>query len=256
MLAIVVGGSGGIGSALVTQLRQQPDITAVIASYFQSDVADLSISVTPSEPPQDSELAPLYSCQLDATDEASVKNFADFAARYVDHARPIKYLINCIGVLQTPELQPEKSIRNVDPHNLQQAISINSLPTLLLAKYLGPLLKSNTPCLFTTVSARVGSISDNRLGGWYSYRMSKAALNQALKCLAIEWQRAATNVIVVALHPGTTATALSEPFQANVPAGKLFTPAKTAGLLLQVLNSLQHSDSGKFLAYDGTEIGW
>lgn len=250
MLAIVIGGSGGIGSALVASLRLKPEITAVIASYYQSD---LPASANTEEP---GERAALYTCQLDATDEASVKDFADFVARHLHSPQPIKYVINCIGILHQGELQPEKSIKTLDARDFQQAMTINSLPTLLLGKYLGPHLNSETPCLFTTLSARVGSISDNRLGGWYSYRMSKAALNQALKCLSIEWQRSAGNVIVVALHPGTTATALSAPFQQNVPDGQLFSVEKTACLLLQVLASLQLSDSGKFLAYDGTEIAW
>jgi len=250
MLAIVVGGSGGIGSALVASLRVQPEITAVIATYYQSD---LSASANTEE---QSELAPLYTRQLDATDETSVKEFAGFVAQHVLTHQPIKYVINCIGMLHKAELQPEKSIKTLDLHDLQQVMTVNAIPTLLLAKHLGPHLRSETPCLFSTLSARVGSISDNRLGGWYSYRMSKAALNQALKCLSIEWKRSAENVVVVALHPGTTATALSEPFQRNVPEGGLFSVEKTAGLLLQVLASLQQSDSGKFLAYDGTEIAW
>jgi len=253
MLAIVTGASGGIGSALVVALRQRPEITAVIASYHRSDPPEDVKPVTRSE---QETLATLFICQLDARDEASVKQFADFTALHVSATCPVKLLINCIGMLHSEAVQPEKSIRYVDAHKLQQAMAVNSLPTLLLAKHLGPLLKSNTPCLFSTVSARVGSIGDNRLGGWYSYRMSKAALNQALKCLAIEWKRSARNVIVVALHPGTTATALSEPFQHNVPVGKLFSTEQTADMLLQVLDSLQVADSGKFLAYDGSEIAW
>ena len=153
-------------------------------------------------------------------------------------------------------MQPEKSLRSFDAANLATTMQVNCLPTLLLAQALAALLKSSEPAVFASVSARVGSISDNHLGGWYSYRISKAALNMAIRTLSVEWARSHRNVCVAALHPGTTATALSEPFQTNVPADKLFDADTTADYLLQVVASLDASKSGRFWAFDGSEIPW
>ncbi len=107
---------------------------------------------------------------------------------------------------------------------------------------------------FAALSARVGSISDNRLGGWYGYRASKAALNMMIRNLAIEWSRKNDRSIIVALHPGTVDTGLSVPFQGNVPPGKLFDPGRAARQLLAVLDALKPADSGKIFAWDGAEI--
>ena len=117
-------------------------------------------------------------------------------------------------------------------------------------------LKRSPAGVFAAISAKVGSIEDNRLGGWYSYRCSKAALNMALKTLSIEWQRKCPAVCVVSLHPGTTDTALSKPFQSHVPAASLFSPEKTAGFLVDRLAALRAEDSGSFLAFDGEALPW
>jgi len=116
--------------------------------------------------------------------------------------------------------------------------------------------KHGRPALFTTVSAKVGSIEDNYLGGWVSYRSSKAALNMMLKTTALEWKRSLPNVVVAALHPGTTDTNLSKPFQAHVPASQLFTPQQSVSYMLNVFTDLKTEDSGKFLAFDGEELPW
>ena len=117
-------------------------------------------------------------------------------------------------------------------------------------------LKRSPAPLLATVSARVGSIEDNRLGGWYSYRMSKAALNMALKTLSIEWKHSHPRGCVAALHPGTNDTALSKPFQANVAAENLFAPEYTASSFVDLLSRLQPADSGNFWAWDGSRIAW
>jgi len=127
---------------------------------------------------------------------------------------------------------------------------------LLLAKHLHGKFRHGRPAVFATVSAKVGSIEDNRLGGWFSYRASKAALNMCLKTLAIEWHRSLPNVAVTALHPGTTDTALSRPFQRNVPDGQLFTPEQGVTRMLNVLDGLNSADSGQFLAFDGEKLPW
>ncbi len=186
---------------------------------------------------------------MDLAEESQVAELANFAGT-------TDWLINSAGVLYTAERGPEKSIRNFDPDFYLHNMRINALPTLLLAKHFNRRLGREGTSVFATISARVGSIDDNRLGGWTSYRSSKAALNMALKNISIEWSRTAGNVAVVALHPGTTDTALSEPFQAAVKPEKLFSPKKTAGLLVDVIAGLAPEQSGQFLAYDGTQIPW
>ena len=149
-----------------------------------------------------------------------------------------------------------ETVRHIDPAFFLESMRINTLPTLLLAKHLHDKFRHGRPAVVATVSARVGSIEDNRLGGWFSYRASKAALNMCLKTLAIEWRRSLPNVAVAALHPGTTDTALSRPFQSNVPIGQLFTPGQSVASMLDVLDGLNSADSGQFLAFDGEKLPW
>ena len=159
-------------------------------------------------------------------------------------------------MLHTAAQGPEKTIRHIDPAFFMQSMSINALPSLLLAKHLQAGFRHGRPAVFATVSAKVGSIEDNRLGGWFSYRASKAALNMCLKTLAIEWRRSLPNVALAALHPGTTDTDLSRPFQHNVPNGQLFTPEQSVSCMLDVLDGLKPANSGQFLAFDGEKLPW
>ena len=150
----------------------------------------------------------------------------------------------------------KKAYRALDPEFLLENIRINTLPTLMLAKSFSAALKQSPAPLLATVSARVGSIEDNRLGGWYSYRVSKAALNMALKTLSIEWKHSHPRGCVAALHPGTNDTALSKPFQANVAADDLFDPTYTASMFADLLARLGPADSGKFWAWNGETLPW
>jgi NAD(P)-dependent dehydrogenase (short-subunit alcohol dehydrogenase family) len=133
---------------------------------------------------------------------------------------------------------------------------LNTLPSIMLAKHFAKALTQSHSARFAVISARVGSITDNRLGGWYSYRASKAALNMFLKTLSIEWQRTMKHGVVLSLHPGTTDTPLSQPFQQSVPKGKLFTPEYVANSLLPIIANATPSQTGRFFAYDGTELPW
>jgi NAD(P)-dependent dehydrogenase (short-subunit alcohol dehydrogenase family) len=187
--------------------------------------------------------------RLDLTDEAAIR---DWALQLGE----IDWLINAAGVLHTPAQGPEKTIRQLDPAFFLENISINTLPSLLLAKHLHGKFRHGRPAVFASVSAKVGSIEDNRLGGWFSYRASKAALNMGLKTLAIEWHRTLPNVAVAALHPGTTDTGLSRPFQRSVPQEQLFSPQQSAACLLHVLDNLKPSPTGQFLAFDGELLPW
>lgn len=137
-----------------------------------------------------------------------------------------------------------------------KASKINTLPTLLLARYFAKALKKSAAPVLATISARVGSIEDNRLGGWYSYRISKAALNMALKTLSIEWKHSHPKGCVLALHPGTNDTDLSKPFQTHVAPEILFEPSYTASMFVKLLSQSEPSQSGSFQAWDGTRIPW
>jgi len=240
----IVGASGGIGAALLARLSQQSDISDIFATYNQSPAASSLGSI--------GSFGMHVNVQwnaLDVTQEVDV-------AQWCESIGKIDWLINCVGYLHDPDSSPEKSIAQFSPAYFEKSMAVNCLPTLLLSKYAERALKSSEKGVFASISAKVGSITDNRLGGWYSYRASKAALNMALKCLSIEWQRSAPNVRVVALHPGTTDTPLSKPFQQHVPDDKLFATNKTADFLVQRLNELHDYPSGRFIAYDGEELPW
>ena len=232
---VVAGGSGGIGGAFVEALSQRTRAGNIIATYHQrlpgSEHANVSWQ------------------QLDLTDEAAIRDWATAIGE-------VDWLINAAGMLHSPAHGPEKTIRHVDPDFFLQSMLVNALPSLLLAKHLHDRFRHGRPAVFATVSAKVGSIEDNRLGGWVSYRASKAALNMCLKTLAIEWQRTLPNVVVAALHPGTTDTALSKPFHRNVPKQQLFTPGRSVNGLLNVLDGLKPSQSGQFFAFDGERLPW
>ena len=158
------------------------------------------------------------------------------------------------GLLHHDKRGPEKSLRELDADWLLQNYQVNAVGPALIAKYFLPLMDRQEIFRFAALSARVGSISDNRLGGWYGYRAAKAALNMMIRNLAIEWSRKNDRSIIVALHPGTVDTELSQPFQGNVPPGKLFDSSRAARQLLDVLETLQPAQSGKIFAWDGTEI--
>ncbi len=235
MHIVIIAGSGGIGRTFVQTLAERDDINSIVATFNNTrpDFNHRKVSWFP----------------LDITDEAAIQSWSEQLGE-------IDWLINAAGILHTQNSRPEKSIKQFDPEFFLQNIKTNAMPTLLLAKHLQAHFKHGRPARFATVSARVGSIEDNRLGGWYSYRVSKAALNMCIKTLAIEWQRTLPHVVVAALHPGTTDTALSKPFQKNVPADQLFTPAYSVVRMLEVLDRLTPVDSGKFWAFDGELLPW
>lgn len=230
---VIFGGSGGIGSALIKEIRARYPKASIFATWHTSkpDISDA------------------YWCQVDLSSETQISAFAQGIGE-------VHWIVNAVGLLHTQDRSPEKTIRDFDADFFRKNMNANVLPTLLIAKHFMKHLRHEGPSVYATVSARVGSIADNRLGGWYSYRCSKAALNMAIKNISIEWKRVLPGVCVTALHPGTTDTDLSAPFQARVPQGKLFSPAKTAAFLVDRLIELSPADTGQFLAYDGSEIPW
>jgi NAD(P)-dependent dehydrogenase (short-subunit alcohol dehydrogenase family) len=165
-------------------------------------------------------------------------------------------LINTIGILHGHGLQPEKRLRDVDPASLLQSFTLNATVLPRLAQAYGPLLRHNEPAVLGSLSARVGSIEDNQLGGWYSYRASKAAHNMLLRTLAREWRVSHRNVAVAALHPGTVKSPLSDPFVTAAYSKRVLDPAESARALLDVLESLGPEDSGRFYDWQGEPIPW
>jgi NAD(P)-dependent dehydrogenase (short-subunit alcohol dehydrogenase family) len=158
------------------------------------------------------------------------------------------------GLLHEDGRGPEKALRDLDPAWLARVHAVNAIGPVMVAKHFLPLMPRTGRAVFAALSARVGSITDNRLGGWHGYRASKAALNMLVRNLAIEERRRNDRSIVVTLHPGTVDTDLSRPFQGNVVAGKLFDAERAALQLLDVIEDLKPHDSGKLFDFEGIEI--
>jgi NAD(P)-dependent dehydrogenase (short-subunit alcohol dehydrogenase family) len=232
---VVAGAGGGIGAEFVRQLNAGDRIGRVFALHRQPPVTD-EVGVE------------RLACDL--ADEESIR----CAAASVSAHGPVDAVIVATGLLHGKSIQPEKSISGIDVDAMLEVFRINTLGPVLLAKHFLPLLRRDAKTVFAALSARVGSISDNRLGGWASYRASKAALNMLLRTAAIEHKRRRPDSIVVALHPGTVDTPLSAPFQQRVPEGRLFTPSYSVQRLLEVLDGLDAADSGGFFAWDGQSI--
>ncbi len=170
--------------------------------------------------------------------------------------KPLRLVINTSGFLHSNLIKPEKRLSHINRSNIIKNFSVNSIAPILIAKSIEKFIKPELPFSFASLSARVGSIGDNKLGGWYSYRASKAAQNQFLKTLSIEWRRKFPLSIVSILHPGTCDTKLSKPFQGTVPKDKLFTPAQSTEYLINIISRQKPVDSGKFLAWDSTVVPW
>ncbi|MGG6268291.1 SDR family NAD(P)-dependent oxidoreductase [Leptolyngbya sp. AN03gr2] len=236
--ALIVGASQGIGLEFARQFLERVD--QVYATYRTPD-CDLSNLEHPN----------LVRLLLDITDEARIE---EAIAKIKSETSELQYVINCVGVLHDGAMQPEKSLRHLNADQLVKYFQINSIGAALLAKHVQPLLKHRDRSILATISAKVGSISDNQIGGWYGYRASKAALNMFMRTTAIEFRRTCPNAIVVTLHPGTTDTRLSKPFQRSVPPEKLFSVDRTVGQLIAVIDKLQDSDSGEFFSWDGTKL--
>ncbi len=231
----VVGAGGGIGAAFVDALESRDGVASVHA---------LSRAAVPHASSR------VVAGRIDVTDEASVIE----AAGGID--QPLDLVIVATGILHSDRFQPERRIREFDPATFQAVIAVNTTGPAIVAKHFLPKLRKDGGSVFAAISARVGSIADNRLGGWTSYRASKAALNMVLKTFAIEHARSRPESAIVALHPGTVDTALSEPFSKRVPTEKLFTPAQSAGYLLDVIEGLGPEDTGGFFAWDGSRIDY
>ncbi len=231
----IFGGSGGIGTAFTKQFTfLNPNATINVFSRQKPK------KVLPN----------VKYHSINYQDEVSI----DESAKIASKDSLLDMVIVATGILHEGEIKPEKSIKDLSLEKFQRIFEINSIVPILIAKHLLPKMNRETKSIFAALSARVGSISDNQLGGWYSYRASKAALNMAIKTLALEIRRSNKNAIIIGLHPGTVDTNLSKPFQRNVPTGKLFTPEYSTQKMLEVLKNLTSRQSGKCFAWDGKEI--
>ena len=184
------------------------------------------------------------------------ESFSSFEHQISLFKKPLRIVINTSGFLHSNFIKPEKRLSHINRTNVIKNLSINAIAPILIAKSIEKFIRPDLPFSFASLSARIASIGDNRLGGWYSYRASKAAQNQFLKTLSIEWRRKFPLSIVSILHPGTCDTKLSRPFQSTVPKDKLFTTAQSTEYLINVISDQKPSDSGKFLAWDGSIIQW
>ncbi|EEF81131.1 SDR family NAD(P)-dependent oxidoreductase [Methylophaga thiooxydans] len=235
MKILIVGGSGGIGSSLVSSCLDYYPESDIIATY--------------NTHPGDIHHSRLQWRKLDVTIEDDIENLSNDLGS-------IDLLINAVGFLHSESQKPEKTIKEFDPTFFQHNININTLPSILLAKHFMTSLRSNKTTHFVAFSAKIGSIEDNRMGGWLSYRVAKSALNMAMKTIAIEWSLKVPNCCVILFHSGTTDTQLSKPFQKNLPVGQLHSTNHTTDALLDIINSSAPADTGKFMSYNGSEIPW
>jgi NAD(P)-dependent dehydrogenase (short-subunit alcohol dehydrogenase family) len=230
--AAVFGASGGIGSALVAELTADPRCVIVRAGSRGGG------------PTKDEKVLPFT---FDLTDPASI-------ARAAETVGTPDLVVVATGLLHADGVQPEKSFRALDAGAMERAFAINAIGPAMIARDVFGRANRNSRVVFGALSAKVGSISDNRLGGWYSYRASKAALNQFIRSMSVELARTHPRSVCVALHPGTVDTPLSKPFQAGVAPDKLFSPKRAAQQLLAVLDGLEPDSSGRLIGWDGCEI--
>lgn len=230
----IVWGAGGLGVALAEVLSR-------------SDSYDQIVLV--SRNPQDMS-SPYRVMEGDLLDEASISRVvAD-----VQTIGQVVTVVSAVGVLHGDGLQPEKSLRQLNNQNLQHVFAVNAVGPSLLAKHFVPIMPRKSRAVFAAISARVGSISDNRLGGWHAYRASKAALNMMVKTISIEWRRTNAQSVCIGLHPGTVDTDLSKPFQRGVPPEKLFTPEQSATMLADVLENATSEQTGGVFDYAGKKV--
>lgn len=222
--AVVIGASGAIGSALVGLLEKDPRCGRVTGLHRGS------------HPP------------VDFDDDASVAR----AAAALAAEGPLHLVVNAAGILHTESFGPEKRLEDLDAQRLLTVLRVNTVGPALVLRHFVPLLARDR-ALLAMLSAKVGSIADNRLGGWYGYRASKAALNMLVKTASIETRRRNPAAVLVALHPGTVASRLSRPFRGD----EIGRPAELAAAdLLSVLDARTAEDSGGFFSYSGEALPW
>ena len=231
---IIAGSSGSIGGEFTKQYTDDPNVEKVVT--LSRNVNNLNHEK-------------IQAIKIDYSNEATFKNLDE-----ISKLDSISKVIIATGILHTDQIKPEKSIDSIAAEDMKQVFQVNVFGPILLVKKLIPLIKKSKGVKIVFLTARVGSISDNTLGGWYSYRSSKTALNQIVKNFSIELKRTNKNAIALALQPGTVESKFSEPFKKNVSKNKLFTPDYSVELLSQVIEGSSANESGSLLSYDGEII--
>ena len=237
--ALVIGAGGGIGHALLQQWQLDPGIDKLIAVSRQARPASLANTG-------------IKWIQTDYSDSS----IAGICTQLKQDGAHITRVCICNGMLHSDSAWPEKRIEELNAAAMHEVFQVNAVLPMLWIKMLLPVLKGRQTCVVAVFSARIGSISDNRLGGWYSYRSTKAALNMLLKTAAIEYARRARNVKLLAFHPGTTNTALSQPFHASVDVNEVFDPQSVADRLINIMNHQQADGALAFLDRDDRPVAW
>lgn len=253
-VSLVQGASKGIGLQFCKSLLCRSKTSVVIATCRSPERAEILLDL------QKENTERFHVQKLDVTKTVDIENVSKFVT---EHFGRLDLLINSAGMLH-PSGRGETSLKDVTEEGLTQTLLTNTVGSLMMAKYFISLLqkgnggfgtqnvKSSHTGILVNMSAKVGSITDNSLGGWYSYRLSKAALNMATKNLSIELGRGKKKVVCVSLHPGTVDTDLSRPYHKNVP--KLFSTEESVKMMLDVIDSLSAEDTGKFLTYSRTQL--
>ena len=231
-LALVVG-AGGIGRQIAEDLASKENNLEVILCGRKNVFKNF--------------------WELDIENENSLK---DLKYKLSKSQINLRLVLNATGRLHSEKLNPEKRLQHINKENLIESFSINAFAPILLAKTIEEFINKELEFNFASISARVGSITDNKTGGWYAYRAAKSAQNQLFKSLSIEWARKYPKAIITLLHPGTVNTNLSKPFHKFVPKDKLFSPQKTSNYMIDILRNQKPKDTGKFIAWDGKEIPW
>lgn len=240
--ALVVGAGRGIGFELVQQLVAR-GVNVVGTTRSELPEGGVALRAAGARP-----------LRLEVQDEGSV---AQAAATLLQEGVTLDLIFCTVGLLHDDALQPERRLADIDPAHLDRLFAVNATGPLLVAKHFLPVVRQQgRKAVYASLSARVGSIEDNRLGGWYGYRASKAAQNMFMRCVATEVRRRARNLIVLSLHPGTVDTELSAPFQRNVPQHKLFSTERACRQLLAIVERADESYHGTFRAWDDTPIPW
>lgn len=244
-LTLIIGANSDIGKAIAAEIQLIGNTGLILISREVSNETEM---------PKEKDLTKIKKITVKDYQPQSIDMAIKALAAHSE--LPITQVFVCNGVLHSDSFQPEKRLEDFDALAFNQVIMANTLTPMLWVQKLTPILTGKSSCKFVVFSARVGSISDNNLGGWYSYRASKAALNMMLKTAAIELARRAKNIKIISFHPGTTDTPLSKPFQKNVPANKLFTSEFVAKQLLEIVKITQVDHTASYLDWQGKTIDW
>lgn len=242
---LILGAGHGIGFALAEEILNRNPSVNIYSTYRESEKAQQLLEFR-------QKFNNLYAYQCDVADEACLNILFDDLKTKTTH---FDLVINSVGLLHNENISPEKSLKDIKAQDLMEYFRVNALVTPLVAKNLKAFMRKDQITCFASISAKVGSIADNKMGGWYGYRASKAALNMFIKNIAIEFGRSYKKSFVMAIHPGTTITELSQPFIKNTPY-KLHTANETAKNILQVISNCNENSNGKFYSWDGEELPW